>query len=62
MVVDLLIIRRYSDIITQINFLDWEGDFSKEVESEERINCSDFLVEFACGGIRGRGDSWVLNS
>ena len=35
----------YSDIIAQINpddFLDWEGDFSKEVKSEERIDCSDF--------------------
>ena len=34
------------DIINaQINpddFLDWEGDFSKEVKSEERIDCSDF--------------------
>ena len=34
----------YSDIIAQINpddFLDWEGDFSKEVKSEERIDRSD---------------------
>ncbi|KAL6322817.1 hypothetical protein AAG906_020817 [Vitis piasezkii] len=34
----------YSDIFAQINsddFLDWEGDFSKEVKSEERIDCSD---------------------
>ena len=23
-------------------FLDWEGDFSKEVNSEERIDCSGF--------------------
>ena len=22
-------------------FIDWEGDFSKEVKSEERIDCSD---------------------
>ena len=33
----------YSDIINvQINpndFLDWEGDFSNEVKSEERIDC-----------------------
>ena len=42
----------YSDIFAQINpddFLDWEGDFSQEVKSEERIDCSDlvrvFLVE-----------------
>ena len=35
------------DIIAQINlddFLDWEGDFSKEVKSEERIDSSDFGV------------------
>ena len=35
----------YSDIIAQINpddFLDWEGDFSKEVKSEQRIDSSDF--------------------
>ena len=25
-----------------MNFLDWEGDFSKEVKSEERIDSSDF--------------------
>ena len=34
----------YSDIFAQINpddFLDLEGDFSKEVKSEERIDCSD---------------------
>ena len=34
------------DIINgQINpddFLDWEGDFSKAVKFEERIDCSDF--------------------
>ena len=34
----------YSDIFAQINpndFPDWEGDVSKEVKSEERIDCSD---------------------
>ena len=36
----------YSDIFAQINpddFLDWEGDFSQEVKSEERIDCSDLV-------------------
>ena len=39
----------YSDIIAQINpddFLDWEVDFSQEVKSEERIDCSDLVRVF----------------
>ena len=39
----------YSDIFAQINpddFLDWEADFSKEVKSEERIDCSDLVRVF----------------
>ena len=41
---DKVLLDAYSDIIAQINpddFLDWEGYFSKEVKSEERIDCSD---------------------
>ena len=39
----------YSDIFAQINpddFLDWEGDFSQEVKSEERIDWSDLVRVF----------------
>ena len=39
----------YSDIFAQINpedFLVWEGDFSQEVKSEERIDWSDLVRVF----------------
>lgn len=56
----------YSDIIAQINpddFFDWEGDFPKEVKSEERIDCLDFggvfsVEELEEGEISG---CWRLN-